>query len=198
MADETRIQVLHEKERKVETDSFMWRFHSGEDILSRRFPNPRTGIKLNSSSSISWWKNVMSYVIKSCFRLSSIAIVHLRKSWTSLAPMTSRNKPGSRRNLIFQEVHSKGCWNNPSTNTITLSFADTVYCSSPENRQYYSKFLFFIPLVSFPFCFSLYLSDILYASLFIICNQYRHSIDNWECISGLILDLWWCYDNEKR
>lgn len=50
-------------------------------------------------------KNVMSYVIKSCFRLSSIAIVHLRKSWTSSAPMTPRNKPGSHRELIFREVH---------------------------------------------------------------------------------------------
>ena len=33
MADETRIQVLHEKERKAETDSFMWLFRSGEDGL---------------------------------------------------------------------------------------------------------------------------------------------------------------------
>lgn len=49
----------------------------------------------------------MSYVIKSCFRLSSIAAVHLRKSWTSLAPMTPRIKPGSHRELIFQEVHNQ-------------------------------------------------------------------------------------------
>lgn len=33
MADETRIQVLHEEERKAENDSFMWLFHSGEDGL---------------------------------------------------------------------------------------------------------------------------------------------------------------------
>lgn len=33
MADETRIQVLHEEERKVENDSFMWLFRSGEDGL---------------------------------------------------------------------------------------------------------------------------------------------------------------------
>lgn len=33
MADETRIQVLHEEERKPETDSFMWLFRSGEDGL---------------------------------------------------------------------------------------------------------------------------------------------------------------------
>jgi transposase/uncharacterized coiled-coil protein SlyX len=33
MADETRIQVLHEEERKAETDSFMWLFRSGEDGL---------------------------------------------------------------------------------------------------------------------------------------------------------------------
>lgn len=51
-------------------------------------------------------KNVMSYVIKSCFRLSSIAIVHLRKSWTSSAPMTLWIKPESHRQLIFQEVHN--------------------------------------------------------------------------------------------
>lgn len=31
MADETRIQVLHEEERKAENDSFMWLFRSGED-----------------------------------------------------------------------------------------------------------------------------------------------------------------------
>lgn len=31
MADESRIQVLHEEERKAETDSFMWLFRSGED-----------------------------------------------------------------------------------------------------------------------------------------------------------------------
>lgn len=33
MADETRIQVLHEAERKAENDSFMWLFRSGEDGL---------------------------------------------------------------------------------------------------------------------------------------------------------------------
>ena len=33
MADETRIRVLHEEERKAETDSFMWLFRSGEDGL---------------------------------------------------------------------------------------------------------------------------------------------------------------------
>lgn len=33
MADETRIQVLKEPERKPETDSFMWLFCSGEDGL---------------------------------------------------------------------------------------------------------------------------------------------------------------------
>lgn len=33
MADETRIQVLKEPERKPETDSFMWLFRSGEDGL---------------------------------------------------------------------------------------------------------------------------------------------------------------------
>lgn len=33
MADETRIQVLHEEDRKAETDSFMWLFRSGEDGL---------------------------------------------------------------------------------------------------------------------------------------------------------------------
>ena len=31
MADETRVQVLHEPERKAETDSFMWLFRTGED-----------------------------------------------------------------------------------------------------------------------------------------------------------------------
>jgi len=33
MADETRIQVLKEPDRKAETDSFMWLFRSGEDEL---------------------------------------------------------------------------------------------------------------------------------------------------------------------
>lgn len=33
MADETRIQVLNEPERKAETDSFMWLYRSGEDGL---------------------------------------------------------------------------------------------------------------------------------------------------------------------
>ena len=33
MADETRLQVLKEPERKPETDSFMWLFRSGEDGL---------------------------------------------------------------------------------------------------------------------------------------------------------------------
>lgn len=33
MADETRIQVLHEPERRAETQSFMWVFRSGEDGL---------------------------------------------------------------------------------------------------------------------------------------------------------------------
>src|SRR5574344_495330 len=34
MADETRIQVLKEPERKPETDSFMWLFRTGEDGLA--------------------------------------------------------------------------------------------------------------------------------------------------------------------
>ena len=34
MADETRIQVLHEEDRKATTDSFMWVFRSGEDGLT--------------------------------------------------------------------------------------------------------------------------------------------------------------------
>ena len=33
MADETRVQVLKEPERKAETDSYMWLFRSGEDGL---------------------------------------------------------------------------------------------------------------------------------------------------------------------
>lgn len=33
MADETRLQVLKEPDRKPETDSFMWAFRSGEDSL---------------------------------------------------------------------------------------------------------------------------------------------------------------------
>ena len=33
MADETRVQVLHEPERKAESQSFMWVFRSGEDGL---------------------------------------------------------------------------------------------------------------------------------------------------------------------
>lgn len=34
MADETRVQVLKEPERKPETDSFMWLFRTGEDGLA--------------------------------------------------------------------------------------------------------------------------------------------------------------------
>lgn len=33
MADETRIQVLHEEDRRAQTQSFMWLFRSGEDGL---------------------------------------------------------------------------------------------------------------------------------------------------------------------
>ena len=33
MADETRVQVLHEEDRRPETQSFMWLFRSGEDGL---------------------------------------------------------------------------------------------------------------------------------------------------------------------
>ena len=35
MADETRIQVLNEEDRKAETDSFMWLYRSGEDGLEK-------------------------------------------------------------------------------------------------------------------------------------------------------------------
>lgn len=35
MADETRIQVLNEKDRRAETDSFMWLYRSGEDGLEK-------------------------------------------------------------------------------------------------------------------------------------------------------------------
>ena len=33
MADETRVQVLKEEERRAQTQSFMWLFRSGEDGL---------------------------------------------------------------------------------------------------------------------------------------------------------------------
>lgn len=33
MADETRVQVLHEPARRAESQSFMWLFRSGEDGL---------------------------------------------------------------------------------------------------------------------------------------------------------------------
>lgn len=53
-------------------------------------------------------KNEMNYTIKSCFRLSSKAIVRLRRLWISSKPMTSKSRPGSHRELIFQEVHIYG------------------------------------------------------------------------------------------
>ena len=33
MADETRVQILKEEERRAQTQSFMWLFRSGEDGL---------------------------------------------------------------------------------------------------------------------------------------------------------------------
>lgn len=47
MADETRIQVLHEEDRKATTDSFMWAFRSGEDglapIILYKYSQTRSG-----------------------------------------------------------------------------------------------------------------------------------------------------------
>ncbi|WP_033164733.1 IS66 family transposase [Clostridium sp. KNHs205] len=47
MADETRLQVLNEKERRAQTDSYMWLFRSGEDdkppIILYKYHETRAG-----------------------------------------------------------------------------------------------------------------------------------------------------------
>lgn len=61
MADETRIQVLNEPERKPETDSYMWLFRSGEDglppIILYKYTETRAGY--NAEEFLSGFKGYL-------------------------------------------------------------------------------------------------------------------------------------------
>lgn len=90
----------------------------------------------------------MSYVIKSCFRLSSIAAVHLRKSWTSLAPMTPRIKPGSHRELIFRKFTISAV-RIPSPVVACLLKITCPDCSPPSTYPFVTLFqIFATPILS--------------------------------------------------
>ena len=72
-------------------------------------------------------KIAMSYTTRNCFRQSSIATDHLRRSWIFSPPMTFRNNPGSRRELIFQEVHNLLLVRIPTEPEVTLHQQRIVY-----------------------------------------------------------------------
>lgn len=67
MAYETRIQVLHEKERRAETDSFMWLFRSGEyglpGIILYRYTETRAGF-----NAAEFLKGFEGYLETDCYQ----------------------------------------------------------------------------------------------------------------------------------
>lgn len=67
MADETRIQVLHEEDRKAETDSFMWLFRSGEDGLPDivLYKYTETRAKFNAAEFL---KGFQGYLETDCYQ----------------------------------------------------------------------------------------------------------------------------------
>ena len=67
MADETRIQVLHEEDRKAETDSFMWLFRSDEDGLPDiiLYKYTETRAKFNAAEFL---KGFQGYLETDCYQ----------------------------------------------------------------------------------------------------------------------------------
>ena len=67
MADETRIQVLHEEDRNAETDSFMWLFRSGEDGLPDivLYKYTETRAKFNAAEFL---KGFQGYLETDCYQ----------------------------------------------------------------------------------------------------------------------------------
>lgn len=67
VAYETRIQVLHEKERRAETDSFMWLFRSGEyglpGIILYRYTETRAGF-----NAAEFLKGFEGYLETDCYQ----------------------------------------------------------------------------------------------------------------------------------
>lgn len=93
MADETRIQVLHEEERKAETDTFMWLFRSGEDGLLdiALYQYTETQAKFNA---VEFLKGFHGYLETDCYQgynnLPSIkrccCFAHLRRYFVETVP----------------------------------------------------------------------------------------------------------------
>lgn len=93
MADETRIQVLHEKDRKAETDSFMWLFRTGEDGLPDiiLYKYTETRAKFNA---IEFLKGFQGYLETDCYQgynnLPGIkrccCFAHLRRYFVEAVP----------------------------------------------------------------------------------------------------------------
>lgn len=93
MADETRIQVLHEAERKAETDSFMWLFRSGEDGLPPiiLYKYTETRAKFNA---LEFLKGFQGYLETDCYQgynnLPGIkrccCFAHLRRYFVEAVP----------------------------------------------------------------------------------------------------------------
>ena len=93
MADETRIQVLHEEERKAETDSFMWLFRSGEDGLPDivLYQYTETRAKFHAAEFL---KGFRGYLETDCYQgynnLSGIkrccCFAHLRRYFVEAVP----------------------------------------------------------------------------------------------------------------
>ena len=93
MADETRVQVLKEPERKAETDSFMWLFRTGEDGLAPssyiNIRRPRAGF-----NAADFLKGFKGYLETDCYQgYNSLADVkrcccwaHLRRYFVEAVP----------------------------------------------------------------------------------------------------------------
>ena len=102
---------------------------------------------------------------------------------TKIPAKYGMNSPNKKSNsVIFPKKISIG----PKQNSMNESSPVTI---RPVHNFFVFSFLF-VPSFFFSILFSLSLSIILYAPFLIICNQYRHGIDNRERISGLILNLW--------
>ena len=93
MADETRVQVLKEPERKAETDSFMWLFRTGEDglapIILYKYTQTRAGF-----NAADFLKGFKGYLETDCYQgYNSLADVkrcccwaHLRRYFVEAVP----------------------------------------------------------------------------------------------------------------
>lgn len=114
MADETRIQVLHEEDRKAETDSFMWLFRLGEDGLPDivLYKYTKTRARFNA---VEFLKGFQGYLETDCYQgynnLPGIkrccCFAHLRRYFIEAIP---KGEKYGEDLFLFQRIYIKGDW----------------------------------------------------------------------------------------